>query len=342
MRDRGRRRCWPSCSASLVYVAADAAHDRRDRCSPRCSPPSRSASCCAARWCWCSARRRSTRCTCSAGATSSMPGRRPARKISAAGLTLVAGHRRRSIAACSCSCAARAGASACAPPARIRCSPRSAGIGLHGIYALAWGLATFTGGMAGMLIALRLGARPGRMVTIGLKAFPAALVGGLDSLLGALVGSLIVAAAEVLLIHYVEPAALRTWCRSSCCSRRWSCARGGSAAPAKSSTGYERAARQRVLPHQLRARPDAARHARAARWRARSSCSWRWPCPSSTRPSCSISRNQVLLAVDRRGGPDAAHRLSPARSRSAMPGSARRRRLHHRHPVQARSTRRSG
>jgi branched-chain amino acid transport system permease protein len=47
------------------------------------------------------------------------------------------------------------------------------GVGLHGIYALAWALATFTG--------------------------------GLDSLLGALAGSLIVAAAEVLLIHYVDP-----------------------------------------------------------------------------------------------------------------------------------------
>ena len=43
------------------------------------------------------------------------------------------------------------------------------------------------------------------MVIIGLKAFPAALVGGLDSLLGALVGSLIIAGAEVLLIHYVDP-----------------------------------------------------------------------------------------------------------------------------------------
>ena len=27
------------------------------------------------------------------------------------------------------------------------------GIGLHGIYALAWSLATFTGGLVGMLIA---------------------------------------------------------------------------------------------------------------------------------------------------------------------------------------------
>lgn len=78
------------------------------------------------------------------------------------------------------------------------------GIGLHGIYALAWGLATFTGGLAGMLIASD-SALEQTMVVIGLKAFPAALVGGLDSLLGALLGSLIVAGAEVLLIHYVDP-----------------------------------------------------------------------------------------------------------------------------------------
>ena len=78
------------------------------------------------------------------------------------------------------------------------------GIGLHGIYALAWGLATFTGGMAGMLIACDAGLE-GTLVIIGLKAFPAALVGGLDSLVGALVGSLIIATAEVLLIHHVDP-----------------------------------------------------------------------------------------------------------------------------------------
>lgn len=78
------------------------------------------------------------------------------------------------------------------------------GVRLHGIYALAWALATFTGGMAGMLIACDAGLE-GTLVTIGLKAFPAALVGGLDSLLGALAGSLIVAGAEVLLIHYVDP-----------------------------------------------------------------------------------------------------------------------------------------
>jgi branched-chain amino acid transport system permease protein len=78
------------------------------------------------------------------------------------------------------------------------------GINLHAVYALAWGLSTLTGALAGILIALDSGLDQ-TMAVIGLKAFPAALVGGLDSLAGALVGSLIVAAAEVLLIHYVDP-----------------------------------------------------------------------------------------------------------------------------------------
>jgi branched-chain amino acid transport system permease protein len=78
------------------------------------------------------------------------------------------------------------------------------GINLHAVYALAWGLSTLTGALAGMLIALDSGLDQ-TMAIIGLKAFPAALVGGLDSLVGALAGALMVAAAEVLLIHYVDP-----------------------------------------------------------------------------------------------------------------------------------------
>ena len=78
------------------------------------------------------------------------------------------------------------------------------GINLHAIYALAWGLSTLTGALAGILIALDSGLDQ-TLAIIGLKAFPAALVGGLDSLVGALAGSLIVATAEVLLIHYVDP-----------------------------------------------------------------------------------------------------------------------------------------
>jgi branched-chain amino acid transport system permease protein len=78
------------------------------------------------------------------------------------------------------------------------------GVNLHHIYALAWGLATFTGGLAGMLVSLETGMDTA-MILIGLKAFPGALVGGLDSLLGTVIGSGIVAGAEVLLIQYVDP-----------------------------------------------------------------------------------------------------------------------------------------
>ena len=78
------------------------------------------------------------------------------------------------------------------------------GIRLHGVYAFAWGLSTFTASLAGMLLSLDSGVEY-TMATIGLKAFPAALVGGLDSLLGAVIGALIVATAEILAIQYVNP-----------------------------------------------------------------------------------------------------------------------------------------
>jgi len=78
------------------------------------------------------------------------------------------------------------------------------GINLHAIYALAWGLSTFTGSIAGMLIALDSGLT-NSMAVFGLKAFPVALVGGLDSLVGALCGAAIVAVAEIFSIQYVNP-----------------------------------------------------------------------------------------------------------------------------------------
>ena len=78
------------------------------------------------------------------------------------------------------------------------------GIQLHAVFALAWGLSTFTAGLAGMLISMD-SSLDGTMTMLGLKAFPAALVGGLDSLVGALIGSAIIAIAEVLLIQFVNP-----------------------------------------------------------------------------------------------------------------------------------------
>ena len=78
------------------------------------------------------------------------------------------------------------------------------GINLNAIYALAWALSTLTGSIAGMLIALDSGLDQ-TMIVIGLKAFAPALVGGLDSLAGAIAGAIIVAAAEIFAIHYIDP-----------------------------------------------------------------------------------------------------------------------------------------
>lgn len=78
------------------------------------------------------------------------------------------------------------------------------GIDLHLVFALAWAISTFTGSVAGMLMAMDSGL-DATMVMIGLKAFPAALVGGLDSLAGALIGSLIIALSENLMISFVNP-----------------------------------------------------------------------------------------------------------------------------------------
>jgi branched-chain amino acid transport system permease protein len=69
---------------------------------------------------------------------------------------------------------------------------------------MAWGVSTLTAAMAGILMSLDTGLES-TMLTVGLKAFPAALVGGLDSLFGTLLGALIVAAAEVFLIQDVDP-----------------------------------------------------------------------------------------------------------------------------------------
>jgi branched-chain amino acid transport system permease protein len=78
------------------------------------------------------------------------------------------------------------------------------GISLHGAYAIAWGASTLTAATAGILLSLDTGLEP-TMLTVGLKAFPAALVGGLDSLFGTLIGAAIVATAEVVLIQDVDP-----------------------------------------------------------------------------------------------------------------------------------------
>jgi len=73
------------------------------------------------------------------------------------------------------------------------------GIDIHKYYSLSWGLAAFSGGLAGIIMACDSGLEP-NMYVIGLMAFPVVLVGGLDSLGGVIPGSLVVALAQVAAI----------------------------------------------------------------------------------------------------------------------------------------------
>jgi len=86
-------------------------------------------------------------------------------------------------------------------------SPRLAahrGVNIHLVFSVSWGISTFAAGVAGVLYASNVRLDP-EIGVIGLKAFPVALVGGLDSLRGVLPAGLVIALLEILAIKYVNP-----------------------------------------------------------------------------------------------------------------------------------------
>ena len=78
------------------------------------------------------------------------------------------------------------------------------GIDVHALLALTWAIAVACAALAGILYSVG-NHLEGGIALIGLKAFPAALVGGLGSLSGVLPGALLVALAEVAAIQFVSP-----------------------------------------------------------------------------------------------------------------------------------------
>ena len=78
------------------------------------------------------------------------------------------------------------------------------GVNIHLVFAVSWGISTFAAGLVGILYSSQVRLDP-EIGVIGLKAFPVALVGGLDSLAGVLPAGLAIALLEVLAIQYVSP-----------------------------------------------------------------------------------------------------------------------------------------
>jgi branched-chain amino acid transport system permease protein len=82
-------------------------------------------------------------------------------------------------------------------------SSRLVGIRVGWTFALGWGIAAVLGAVAGMMIAPVVFLDPNMMQTILLYAFAAAVLGGLDSPLGAVVGGILLGVTITLLGRYV-------------------------------------------------------------------------------------------------------------------------------------------
>jgi len=88
--------------------------------------------------------------------------------------------------------------------AQNRYAAQLMGINVQHVFTLTWALAAAVGAVGGMLLA-DIGFLHTNMGSIGLKAFPAAVLGGLDSVAGALLGGLIIGLVESLAGVYLEP-----------------------------------------------------------------------------------------------------------------------------------------
>jgi len=80
----------------------------------------------------------------------------------------------------------------------------SVGIPLHFIWGVVWAIAGIVALVAGSLWGQRLGVQFSLSI-IALKALPVLILGGLDSILGAIIGGLIIGAGEKLAEVYIGP-----------------------------------------------------------------------------------------------------------------------------------------
>jgi branched-chain amino acid transport system permease protein len=85
--------------------------------------------------------------------------------------------------------------------------PRAAaamGIDLRTILALAWAIAGMVSALGGVIWGRILGVDP-YLAIVGLKVFPVVILGGLDSIMGAVVGGFIMGVLENLAAGYIDP-----------------------------------------------------------------------------------------------------------------------------------------
>jgi branched-chain amino acid transport system permease protein len=78
------------------------------------------------------------------------------------------------------------------------------GIDVRSHFAVAWAIAGVVALMGAMIWGNAIGVDV-QLALVGLKVFPVVILGGLDSILGALVGGLIVGAVESMAAGFIDP-----------------------------------------------------------------------------------------------------------------------------------------
>jgi branched-chain amino acid transport system permease protein len=78
------------------------------------------------------------------------------------------------------------------------------GINVERYFALAWGMAGIVSALGGVIWGSMLGVDV-HLALVGLKVFPVVILGGLDSIIGAVVGGLIIGVVESFAAGYLDP-----------------------------------------------------------------------------------------------------------------------------------------
>jgi branched-chain amino acid transport system permease protein len=81
----------------------------------------------------------------------------------------------------------------------------SMGISVKRIFALSWSIAAVVSAVGGVLLGSIRGGVDGALAFFGLKVIPVVILGGLDSVLGAIVGGIIIGVLENLSGGYLDP-----------------------------------------------------------------------------------------------------------------------------------------
>jgi branched-chain amino acid transport system permease protein len=79
------------------------------------------------------------------------------------------------------------------------------GVRVARVHALTWGIATVLGATAGILIVPKLFLDPAMMFAPLLKSFAAAVLGGMNSVAGAIIGAWLLGVIETLAGAYISP-----------------------------------------------------------------------------------------------------------------------------------------